>query len=190
MRKTLLTLIIVTMIFLTACQPTPEKEQVVGKNDFEEKITSTQGTSQGIEYSNSWRQEFKSDKGDVTIMMDAHLEVPAVSGYPVVNVVPTEITKDDIEKWVEYFFNDQPVYDMPSGATKSELTEFILQYKYDLETLEQSGKVHYTTHIFTSEEIPKEKLKIQSIIDEYESLLSTAEDTTKKYISLGLDNRW
>lgn len=77
---------------------------------------------------------------------------------------------------MEYFFDGKIVYDLPPVATRSDLNKFYLQYKYDLETLIQSGKVHYTTHIFTDEEIPKEQAKIQTIIDDYKRRLSTAED--------------
>lgn len=99
MKKTLIALIIATVVLLlTACQPTPDIEPVVGKNKLEEKISETNEFSQSHTYPEKWTQDFQNDEGHVTIQIDAVLEVPDVSVYPVVNVVPTEITKDDIEK--------------------------------------------------------------------------------------------
>ena len=174
---------------LTACQPTPEEEAVVGKNDLEEKVSESSGSIQNNEYPDSWTQDFKNDEGAVSIKVDALLEVPAVSEYPVVNVVPTEITKEYIKELVQYFFDDQLVYDVTSDVSKSDLSKLLLQYRYDLETLQQSGEVHYTTHIFTAEEIPEERTKIESIIDDYENRLSTAEDTQRNVSSLDLTTK-
>jgi hypothetical protein len=190
MKKKLLALIIVTvMLLLSACQPTPDKEPVVGKNDPEGNISNSSGSMQNNEYPDHWTQDFQNDEGAVSIKVDALLEVPDVSEYPVVNVLPAEITKDYIKELVQYFFDGQPVYDLTSDVSKSDLNKLILQYRYDLETLQQSGQVHYTTHIFTAEEIPEEQAKIESIINDYENRLSTAEDTQRSVSSLDLSTK-
>jgi len=188
MRKRLLALITISLFLLTACQPTPENAPVVGKKDgkLEEMILHFQGNSQNYKFPEQWEQDFQNDEGNVTIEIDAQLDVPNVSAYPVVNAVPTTITKLDMEKMVKYFFGGKPVYDMPAGPNKSDLTKSILQYKYDVKTLLQSGKVHYTTHIFSAEEIQKELLKLQSIIEEYESKLASIEEIQRDTSSLDL----
>ena len=190
MKKIFLAQIFITVtLLLSACQPTPDEVPIVGKNDLDGKISESSGSIQNKGYPDSWMQDFKNDEGAVSIKVEALLEVPVVSEYPVVNVVPTEITKDYIKELVQYFFNGQPVYDVTSDVSKSDLTKLLLQYRYDLETLQQSGEVHYTTHIFTAEEIPEERTKIESIIDDYENRLSTAEDTQRNVSSLNLTTK-
>lgn len=183
----MIALVMAVSCFTTACQPTPEKAPIVGKNDgkLADEISQSQGSSQN-DYPANWTHDFQNDEGDVSIIINAPLEVPNVSAYPVVNVVPTEITKDDIEKLVQYFFDGKPVYDLPPEPSKSLLTKRLLQYKFDLETLQESGKVHYTTHIFTPEEIPEELSILQGKIDDYESELSSAEDTQRNMSTLDL----
>jgi hypothetical protein len=169
-------------LLLVACQPTPEKDVVIGKNNT--TISGTQNSSGSNDYPDNWTRDFQNDEGTVTIQINAQLEIPNVSSYPVVDVVPTEITQNDIKTFVNYFFEGQTVYDTSSDSTKSELTKSLLQFQYDLETLEQSGKVHYTAHIFTSEEIPEEQAKIKSIIDDLKNQLSMAEDTKRNISNL------
>lgn len=182
MKKVLLILLICTVCFLIACQPTPDKPPVVGKNDgkFEAKILQTQGTSQSFSYPDNWKQDFENNEGKVTIQIDAKLEVPDVSAYPVVNVAPASFTNDDIKRMIDYFFDGKPVYDDNGKHTKSELNKYILQDKADLKTLEQSGKVHYTAKVFTAEEIPNEKKMILDSIKQSEALYSGMPDKVER----------
>lgn len=182
MKKVLLIILIFTVCLLIACQPTPDKPPVVGKNDgkFEDKILQTQGASQIFTYPDNWKQDIQNDEGNVSIQIDAKLEVPDVSAYPVVNVAPANFTNDDIKKMVNYFFAGKPAYDETGEHFKSELDKFILQDKADLVTLEQSGKVHYTSKIFTPEEIPNERNKILESIKQSESIYSSMPDKVER----------
>jgi hypothetical protein len=182
MKKVLLIILIFTVCLLIACQPTPDKSPVVGKNDgkFEEKILQTQGASQSFTYPDNWKQDFQNDEGKVTIQIDAELEVPDVSAYPVVNAAPASFTNDDIKRMVDYFFAGKPAYDETGEHIKSELDKFILQDKADLVTLEQSGKVHYTAKVFTPEEIPDERNMILEMIKQKEGFYSSVPDNVER----------
>ncbi len=182
MKKVLLIILIFTICILIACQPTPDKPPVVGKNDgkLENLILNTPVTSQSFTYPNDWNQDLQNNEGNVTIQIDAKLEVPNVSAYPVVNVESAIFTDNDIKRIVDYFFAGKPVYDDTGEYTKSELEKFILQDKADLVTLEQNGKVHYTTKVFSSKEIPDERNIILEIIKQRESLYSNALDNVER----------
>lgn len=181
-RAVLMLLVFAAAILISACQPTPDKPPIVGKNDgkFEDKILQTQATSQSFTYPDNWKQDFQNDEDRVTIQIDAKLEVPDVSAYPVVNVAPASFTNDNIKRMVNYFFAGKPAYDDIGEHIKSELDKFILQDKADLVTLEQNGKVHYTSKIFTPEEIPNERNMILETIRQKESFYSNAKDEVER----------
>ncbi len=182
MKKAVLMLLLFAICLFIACQPTPNKPPVVGKNDgtFEEKISQKPVTSQSLDYPDNWKHDFKNDEGKVTIQIDAKLEVPHVSAFPVVNVAPATFTNDEIERMVNNFFDGKPVYEDTGEHIKSELDKLILQGKADLVTLEQSGKVHNTTKVFTSEEIPNERDKLLNTIKQMESWYSGAPDDVER----------
>src|SRR5690554_5435407 len=112
MKKPSLVLILcILVLILASCQPTPDKPPVVRKSDLADKILETSSSSQKDGYPDSWVQDLQNDEGAVTIKIDAQLEVPDVSVYPVVEAVPADISEDDIERLVDYFFDGKPVYE-------------------------------------------------------------------------------
>lgn len=180
-RLNLIILACICIVFvLTACQPTPEEKIVVGKNDgSQEVIYETASGSQSFDYPESWQETFSSEDDKVVIDINANLEVPDVDAFPVVNVAPADISNEDMKELVRYFF-EGPVYDSTDKRTRAEIQEEILELKADMQSLQQNGTVHNTSHIFSEEEIPQRLEAIERLISQLEAKLENAPEAIER----------
>ena len=67
-------LLVMSVVFLSACQPTPEKPAVIEKKDLEQKILQTATSVFSAE--ERWEESLNEDGVQVTI--DAVVEIPDV----------------------------------------------------------------------------------------------------------------
>ncbi len=161
--KKIYALLIMIMIFMTACQPTPEKEAVVGKSDdnLDSIIRSTSAPAMNIENmqpKETWQEQL--DGKNITVNIDAEIEFPKVVQLPVVKAEYLYLTEDDAWKAIQVFFQDATVYSEPI-FTKEALEAQIVELKKVLVNI-QSGA------------IDEDEDSTNNQIEYYQGLLQTA----------------
>lgn len=118
---------------MAACQPTPEKKIVVGKNDFEEKIQQTEAPAEPYKAPQSWKESVSTENGFLSIVIDADVSVPDVTNFPVTVIEPMQISQEQADKAIKALFNDNVLYELNTAIkTKDEIQEEILKIKAHL----------------------------------------------------------
>ena len=95
-------------IMLAACQPTPNEEIIVNKNDgsLDQKIQEEVEEQQDVNENNSetWKEQITTRSG-VTLNINAQVVVPETGKYPVVKVKPIAFSEEQIYQAAEYLSN-------------------------------------------------------------------------------------
>ena len=116
---------------LSGCQPTPEKSAVVQKNNLDEQIMQTAAPSSTDAAQDIWQETLEQDGVKVTI--DAAVEIPDVTSWPVIEVTPYGFTEQDAQKVVDIFFQGQPFYEVNSVRSKADIEQDIIWVSQQLE---------------------------------------------------------
>ena len=130
--KKCLLLCISAAILMTACQPSPEEDIVVNKNEgvLESAIEESSGgdTVKSEDIPETYQDEFMNDSGDVSVRINA--KVSAVDGaVTVLRVKPHEITGEEVKGWADVLFGGQEAYEPNNVLTKGELEKETLHYR-------------------------------------------------------------
>ena len=143
-RSIISAILLVGLLFsLAACQPAPEKEVVVSKNDgaFEQAITTDAGENGGVSTQTengdahnsaaaesttvSYTDSFTSTDGKITYTINAQVDVPTVN-MPIVQVRPMVINGPKARQIVQALFGDAPIYEKTNEKSKSEWEDLII----------------------------------------------------------------
>ena len=153
-RKTRIAAICVAVVMLvvcvlTACQPTPEEEVVIGKNenmvedvlaavsddetDFDE---DKQVIAEQIKQVNG-HLDMEITPGDsVAIKVDADIVAPEYGAIPMIRVRPENLSAEKFEKFAEYLTGGEPLYvenyDVGGGRSREEITNQLTLIKSHL----------------------------------------------------------
>lgn len=104
--------VIVCALFGLACQKTPDKPIVIGKNSEQliEKATETDSTTSAVENSDritgapeNYQADLTNPQGNLLIHVDAAIEVPAVQAMSVARIIPREFTSEDVQRLYDTF---------------------------------------------------------------------------------------
>ena len=182
--KKIYALLIAATILLTACQPTPEENVVINKGDDNlEQIIASNPVPE-IEYiaPETWQDNLK--KENVTINIDAIINVPEVTRFPVVGVDYIQFDKSYVDKAIEVFFGEAPPLEY-TKRTKEYLENYILQEKERLATIENDPEYQKGDKAQLEE-------KIKDLQEEYQTAPSQetsniiVDDTSLKEIEQGM----
>lgn len=128
MRKKLILFTAMFMLIqLCACQPAPNSDVVISKNDgsFEETINSEPSSfiAPGS-YSNS----FKSIDGSVAFEINADVVSPATIEFPIVKIRPHSITAEEAKAISIVLFGDSMLFERENGRalTRDEIEEKLI----------------------------------------------------------------
>lgn len=126
-------LIICAAIFLTACQPTPEKDIVVNKNEgvLESRISQEVTEAQTFDVPETVNEGVCEGK-QYSVAIDAGVQVTALSAYPVYAIAPADFTQQEVDAVIGYFFGDRPLYAPNYTKTKSMIEDELVRTKADL----------------------------------------------------------
>lgn len=153
----ILTILTVGLICLTACQPTPEIEAVVRRDNVEKIILDSieQDDVAPYDYKAPERWEdtitLKGQKKEVTIKAD--VIIPDTNTFPIAQVVPTTFTQEMADRIREYFIGDRILIERKTELTKADYDEMIVLAKagyYD-------GNKHYDTEQSVIDDLIKER---------------------------------
>ena len=129
MKKTILfDLCFIAVLLFTACQPTPETPIVVNKGDslLEERIRQSPAALCKYYAPESWTEDFAFDGGNLTVYIDASINVPETDNYPVAEVAPVKFTQDQADKALSSLIKGKTLYKIKRNKTKQEIEEEIL----------------------------------------------------------------
>lgn len=123
MKKILLFLVIIAILSVCACQPTPEKSAVQskGNGDFERALNSEPLEHVSLEIPDSITETFSAKNDKVTVKVDADPEKINVEAFAIKEYCQSEITSELVKKIADYFMEGQPLYERPKLLTKAEL---------------------------------------------------------------------
>jgi ribosome maturation factor RimP len=182
-----LTLIIMVIILgISACQPTPNKEIVINKNasvlndsiqnaddvQFDENQSKV-----ALDYiSENWIDKFDNDKGNLSVAINATINYLDTLQYPIVSVSPLSFSQEFADKVIDYFLKGETLYDIPEIKTKAMIEEEIINIKKEIVQLEELKK--------SDPDIYAYKIKDRnSAIDRLKLELANAPEICKQNIS-------
>lgn len=141
-------LIVILFVYcLTACQPTPQKSAVVGK-DMQNMLSqamsyqdSNGSLKERLNVPERCQAAVQSGDGKFKASVDADIVLPDADSIPIVRVEGQPFNQETVEKIKNIFFDDGKYYDPDalSGETKAELTDALVQLKQRRSRLKQQG---------------------------------------------------
>ncbi len=178
-------MVLLIMIFLVACQPTPQKAAVVNKNQgvLEDRIASTGNPSNGVGYKapEKWTEPTISENdGKLNFIFDAAVQLPDQGGFPVYEIGPMKtIDQSMVDSIIKGYFKDVELYN-PVPLTQKQISDLIVEKKQELIIFE-NGESRKTPE---EKKIITENMNAQ--IEMLESELPSAPETVDK-VPLDLD---
>ena len=150
---------------MTACQPTPETAPIVGKggDDLEEMIASsaqstppatagqTESLMEAVGAPETFNDSYTNDKGDVTVTIDAMVEMPSVEALPAIQVKLCGFPQEQVDKLGEYFLKDAEIYAEDQVLIKEEVLQMILEEQQWLEMTKNESYGNREAYIEDSE---------------------------------------
>ena len=122
MKKRVLALLLLLLLTLTACQPTPDEEIVVGKDDGLQ--TAEAGEEKAYEAPEHWAEDEPVTLSDLTVTIDAEVVVPDVTAYPVIGVSDKAFTQEEADRIIAFLSQGKNLY--PAGVTSLKELENLL----------------------------------------------------------------
>ena len=124
MKKVVIVIIILAILILSGCQPTPEVPPVVFRGEGLPKDciepALPDDTYKEIDIPEKWHEDILVAGGWGRITADIDLSKPQVGNTPVYEYVQRTLTNEDLESLVRYFAGDSKLYKYPM-FTKDEL---------------------------------------------------------------------
>ena len=137
--KYTIVLILTLCALLCGCQPTPEKSAVVQKNNLNEQIMQTAAPSSSDETEDIWQETL--EQNGVTVTIDAAVEIPDVTSWPVIEVKPYGFTEQDAQKAVDVFMQGQPIYETNYIRSKADIEQDIIWLNQQLENAKTDNTI-------------------------------------------------
>lgn len=149
---------------LISCQPTPSEEVVVNKRETDLYSESEQADTGAYDTPATWSEQIEN--GDVTYNIDATVEVPNVTKYPIIEVEPTYFDYDVLDSIVRKI--------VPNGTMCIEDTKLMTKASYQDEiNMRLNGIKNVDTNLvdFSEEQkiayIDQLQREIESLMDLY-----------------------
>ena len=127
------------MLFsFTACQPTPDKEIVISKNDgqLEEIIADTTREEDEVESEvkgeEKWEDAFSTKDGEVDFIIDAVIFVPDSNKLPVAYISPKNISQEMADRVLDALIGENILYAESDELTKREIDIEIRNIEYSV----------------------------------------------------------
>jgi hypothetical protein len=159
-------------MILCACQQTPIKEPIAGKEDTYEFASQNKVTSQSYAYEKRIDEDVELDDQGLTIHIHADVQVPSLHVFPVVCLVPDSFSQEKTKELIDYFAPNARFFADPYQMTKEQLTDKMILYMQNA-----SQDKEYSDN--TEEDR-------QHILDEYEERIEQAPEVLQReYLSFG-----
>lgn len=190
----------------TGCQPTPNEQIVINKNDGQTSGSYLQSNVPGSPASNATNTEQKTvvdeySQNNLTVKINAQVIVPDTDKIPVINVDQITLNQDIIDRFIKACVGDAKIAgtDNINIHTKDELTSMILQAKQQLADWQNYNNLSKDKQTQMDDGTPPDMhiSQLQEIISRYETeyqnaplvhdTSSASYDPQKGYLSLLVD---
>ena len=127
MKKRILSLLIIAFS-LSACQPTPEEEIVIGKAEAQrEPIAQAHAEAPAVPFAAPAQATYEWEKNGLVVSIDAKVFVPNVDRYPIYGASNEAWSQQQLDAIVNSLTEGSPLYDANSAVyTEEELLEMLL----------------------------------------------------------------
>ena len=175
MKKRILALLIIAFS-LSACQPTPEEEIVIGKTGAQgEPVAQAHAEAPAVPFAAPAQAAYEWEKNGLMVSIDAKVFVPNVDRYPIYGASNEAWSQQQLDAIVNSLTKGSQLYDANSAVyTEEELLEMLL-WEQRLLSEVQSGQ--NTTYGGSIEQIQ------QSIETLQNELTSLGDKGSVKYFS-------
>ena len=181
MKKTF-ALLIIMMVLLSACQPTPGEAVIkkdeqnldslikltakpIASDDLKETDISRAETKAPFDNVEIWTDEVsytnENENSEVKIIINAEIDIPSRIIAPVIKVKETPFSLEEVERVKNYFMAEDEIYENPMIKTKYDYLDDLMKIKKTIEDLKRRTDL--------SEEESNKQISIS------ESILSTIE---------------
>ncbi len=177
--RKVLPLIIALILLIAGCQPNPESDVIIEKNNsWINKVNESKLESiNNVLPDDNEEISFESESGIYHVSVNAKYHIPDVEVFPVVNVSPCVITQSKIDAVIKALFDGEPLYKYREVMTKTEIEDYLVVLKQRLALAEKGD---------TNIDEPIES--IETAIKKYEILYLTApEHIVDEKIETNLD---
>ena len=128
-------------VSLAACRPTPGKPAIADKNGALEQIIAKPAfTGNRAPIPDSWHEELRFHNG-TQVTVDAQVEKPDVTYYPVIAVTPHKFTQEDARYYAGVLLRNKPIYEYSRVRTKSAVEKDIIYVKAQIKDMKNMQNV-------------------------------------------------
>ena len=142
--KKIYALLAIMILLFAACQPTPEEEIVVNKNDgkLEQAIKNTDVPEENsdIHAQNKWMQNVQNSDGGLFIRISAEICIPQAESFPVIRIQPIGFTQEQTDRVLRYFAEGKTLYSDDMPMSKEEITQMILELELEYAKFENGDE--------------------------------------------------
>lgn len=121
--------VILSVVMLAACQPTPEKPVVAQRDEVEKKVQETAAPVKKYEAPETWTDTVDMKGSSIEVEIEATVSVPDVESYPIYNVERAVLSQEMIDSLMDEFIHGRNVFTINYQKTKSELEEELIEAK-------------------------------------------------------------
>lgn len=135
----LIAMLLAVTCFTTACQPTPEEPVIAKKDALEQSIESLPVQSESYHPPEVWQEELTDDATGNIVKVDAVISCPTYEGVDIMEIRPKNFTQDEVDALVNYFVENQTLYNGTFIETKKDVEDKIVDTQW-LTTLTQERR--------------------------------------------------
>lgn len=180
----LLAMIMIFACFTTACQPTPERPVVIGK-DSGASLNSVQYKK--TDFPTIYQDSYS--KNGANIVFDASVELPDSDKIPTYKISQTTFAQDQVDSIIKALFGDTQMY-APAEVTKSELEPAYVKALSDLKSKQDNPDQYENSEEYYQEQADELKEQIENApdsdtLDPIDTKLKKSEQGTEHWSGRG-----
>ena len=148
MKKHICIILLISLLFLCACQPTPDEPVVIGK-DNEAMIEKAKETSAPVSTGTTLREQlgcpevysvsFTDETKKINITGEAPIILPDTEGLPLLFVEADRFSQDTVTAFFNRLCGDVTMYEYPTETPKYAIQNQMEQTMQEIETLRGKG---------------------------------------------------
>ena len=139
----MLAVVMLVACFTTACQPTPEEQIIIGK-DQDEMLAAAQATPEAegddtpafsladMAVPDTYIFNTTGADGNLTVAVDAPVRLPDADMLPTAKVTAGRFTQEVVSGMLDYLYGDTPYYQEDNRLTKDDIQRIILENQQQL----------------------------------------------------------
>lgn len=130
MKRILMVMFIFIILFCCSCQPTPEADIIINKNDdYQENSEDQWDKTAQFSAPKEWTDTYNYFDGKVIVNINANVVIPQVESFNTYKIIPIEYSQSDAENMIRVFLDDVEVTTVGQQWTKSQLEELLIRFK-------------------------------------------------------------